>query len=219
MPSTLIDAIAAGYAPPIHPMTIRDVELLMEQGSLREGDPFELLDGMLVLKDRRDPGAPETQPMGHGPLHASTVTRIQRALDPWQPSPHWYLRIQLPVQVSESKAPEPDTALVEGTPDDYDDRHPSPADVLVIFEASGTSLQFDRSTKQRIYASAGIPRYVVVNLPERTVELYESPDADLGQYTRKTILRPGESLRLELPGTGPIEIAVSSLLPGVKPAE
>src|SRR5207249_7168379 len=129
---------------------------------LPEGAPVELIDGLLVWKDRRARGA---APVPHDPHHASTVSRVQRMgqrLD----SLDCHLRLQLPVTLSDTSEPEPDAAVVKGPPGVYEDHHPTPADVIAAIEVSDSSLRFDRSTKQRKYALAGIGQYWIVNLVE-----------------------------------------------------
>lgn len=214
MSATLVDAIRAGFAPPLAQFTIDEVNAMLDAGALRDAAPFELIDGMLVTKDRRDPGMPEERPMVHGPRHAATIRRIDRAFKPWQPNPHWCLTAQLPVEISRTQSPEPDSALLRGPIEDYDERHPTPADVLALIEAAGTSLRYDRTTKQRIYAESEVPLYLVINLEDKTIERHEDPAPAEGVYRRRTVLKPDDTLRLDLPGTGPIEIPVASLLPG-----
>ena len=67
---------------------------------------------------------------------------------------------------------------------------------------------------RRVYAECEVPLYLVINLEDRTIERYEAPAPAEGVYRRRTVLKPGDTLRLDLPGTGVIEIPVSSLLPG-----
>ena len=45
---------------------------------------------------------------------------------------------------------------VRGTEEDYADRHPGPADLPLVIEVADSSLGTDRSTKPRLYATAGV---------------------------------------------------------------
>ena len=76
------------------------------------------------------------------------------------------LRAQLPVVLSRFQEPEPDIAILRGSIDHYFERHPRPSDILAIIEVTDHSLAYDRTTKLRLYAAAGIPRYRIVNIPE-----------------------------------------------------
>ena len=83
-----------------------------------------------------------------------------------------HLRIQDPITIHPSHEPEPDAAIVRGRPRDYADHHPEPGDVVSLIEISESSLEHDRTTKLRIYAAAGIPQYIILNLVDRRVEVY-----------------------------------------------
>ena len=63
--------------------------------------------------------------------------------------------MQLPIAATKWSEPEPDVTVVRGTPDDYDDHHPSPEEVLLLVEISDTSLRRDRGKKAKSYARAG----------------------------------------------------------------
>ena len=57
---------------------------------------------------------------------------------------------------------------------DYTDRHPGAADLTCVIEVSDSSLRWCRTTKLRIYAGSGIARYIIINLPDRVVEVIRS---------------------------------------------
>src|SRR5438046_1132038 len=59
--------------------------------------------------------------------------------------------------------PEPDLAVIRGSFEDYGKRHPRSDDVGLVIEISDASLVTDRY-KASIYAAAGIPFYLIVNL-------------------------------------------------------
>ncbi len=83
-----------------------------------------------------------------------------------------HLRIEDPLRIGESE-PVPDIAIVEGTPSDYRKHHPTTA--LLVIEISDTTLEFDRTHKASLYASADIPEYWIVNLNEGVLEVYREP--------------------------------------------
>ncbi len=66
--------------------------------------------------------------------------------------------------------PEPDLAIVRGSPGDYFEHHPAGVDVALIVEVAYSSLDTDRD-KRLIYARAGIPVYWIVNLEDRCLEV------------------------------------------------
>jgi len=92
-----------------------------------------------------------------------------------------------------------------------DDRHPGPADLVLVIEVSDSSVGTDRATKQRLYATAGVTQYWLVNLPELQVEVYEQPDSTSGKYAQQTIFRPSQTLAWNLSPTQRLEINVTDL--------
>jgi Uma2 family endonuclease len=96
------------------------------------------------------------------------------------------------VQLREDSEPEPDLALLasEGPPG----QHPAPDDILLIIEVADTSLEHDRDTKLPLYAAAGIPEYWLVNLADRSVDVYREPDG--ATYARRTRHRADDSLQV-----------------------
>lgn len=204
MSSRLIEQVASGEAPPLVPLSVEQLHRMLEQGIIQDGDPIELVEGLLMRKDRAAAGESE---MTHGALHAQVLTRLlklDRALD----ALGCLLRVQLPVTLSALSEPEPDLAIVKGSLESFAERHPGPEDVLVLVEVADSSLGYDRGTKLRVYASAGIPVYVIVNIPERRIECYEEPVAGQGRYRRRTDYGPGETLRLPLVGDETLPMAV-----------
>jgi Uma2 family endonuclease len=109
------------------------------------------------------------------------------------------VRIQGPLRIADSTEPEPDIAVVPGTPRDYVGKdHPNNA--LLVVEVSDTSLVFDRTDKASLYASAGIADYWIVNLIDRQLEVFRLPTADASArfgwtYAERTILKSADQIK------------------------
>jgi Uma2 family endonuclease len=210
MSVSLIEQLAAGQTPDLVALTVEQFHRMVELGILPEGEPIELVEGVLLRKDRAT--APEGKGgLVHSPRHAAAIARLvrlERDLDP----AGCHLRIQLPLTLSPISEPEPDVAIVAGSPERFTDRHPGPADVRVVIEVSDSSLVYDRVTKQRVYASAGIPVYLIVNLVEDQVECCEEPVPAGGRYRRRTDLRSGETLTLTVAAGSARSVAVADIL-------
>jgi Uma2 family endonuclease len=203
------EQIVTGQAHGIVPLSVDQYHQMILNGILREGDSIELIDGMLVRKGRADKG-PDA--MSHGPRHAFSVKRLQRPFR--RVEEHGYhLHSQLPVTLGGTQEPEPDLALVRGRDEDYDRRHPGPADIVAFMEVSDSSLNLDRTTKQRLYASAAIPIYWIVNLVENQIEVYEDPQPSEGKYNRRTDYGRGQSVPLALVPGLDINVAVADVIP------
>ena len=117
--------------------------------------------------------------------------------------------VQAPLGFSDSE-PQPDIAVVRGTPRDFKD-HPSTA--LLVVEISDSTLRFDRGIKGSLYASAGIQDYWLLNPKDRQLELRRGPKKDRGQrfgyrYADLRVLKPKNTVRpLALPDCEPLRVA------------
>lgn len=192
-------------------LTVEQYHRMIESGILTSGEPYELLDGCVVRKDRSAAGG---DPMMVGHEHAWVISRLTK-LDPKLMRLGCYVRIQLPVSLPPYDEPEPDAAIILGTEDDYRGRHPGAGDVTCVIEAADSSLRRDRTTKLRIYANSGIARYVIINLPDRVIEVYTEPQAGKGRYGQSLTLAPGRGQRVEFPAARgkQLTVPVQSLLP------
>jgi hypothetical protein len=90
-------------------------------------------------------------------------------------SDEYSLSVQDPIAVAGWKgkhAPEIDVAVIAEKP--YE-KMPTAADSFAFIEVSDTTYQSDRGYKIPLYVAAGVPSWIV-NIPERWVEFYGSPD-------------------------------------------
>lgn len=71
--------------------------------------------------------------------------------------------------------PQPDLAVLRRRAVPYKEREAHAEDVLLLIEVAESSLTYDRSTKLRLYAEAGIPEYWVVDCVAETVEVHAAP--------------------------------------------
>ena len=189
-------------------ISVDQYHAMIKAGILPEGAPIELLDGLLVWKDRSDHGGGF---MTIGPNHAICLMKIED-LQPDIRRLGAHLRSQKPIQIPPSHEPEPDAMIVCGKPYDIIGRHPNPNEVSCVIEVSSSSLEHDRTGKLRVYAAAGIPQYIVVNLIDRRVEVFEGPSFEKSKYTTHKIIKPGKSVSF-LAGKKRLSVPVSNLLP------
>jgi Uma2 family endonuclease len=193
----------------IVPITIEQYQKMIAEQIVPEDSAVELLRGMLVRKNRSVIGE---DPMGHSPLHVMIVALLT-ALASKINSATAYLQIQLPIDCPPDSSPEPDAAIIRGNPRDYLNHIPNAStDVTCVIEASHSSLERDREDKLPIYAAAGIPQYIIINLQNRTLEVHTDPDSQSQEYRTKVTLAAGQTVSLTLP-SGSLAIQVSELLP------
>jgi hypothetical protein len=187
--------------------TIEMYDRMIEVGIIQSGEPYELIDGWIVHKDR--------SAVGEGLLTIGTkhnwaivtLTHLDQKLEKMGCS----MQTQGPIAIPPHNEPEPDGAILIGNEDTYLHCRPTPADCTYVIEVADNSLEWDRTTKQRIYADAGIAQYVIINLVDNKVEVHTEPKP--GQYGRVEILVPGDKLSLPTKGAKPLVINVRSLLP------
>jgi Uma2 family endonuclease len=188
--------------------TVDQYHQMIRDGVLEEGAPYELLDGQIIRKDRSKEGE---DPMTVGYDHAWVIKKLlklDQKLNPFG----CHMQIQLPITLPPHHEPEPDGAIIRGTEDDYHGRHPAPEDVLCAIEVADASLRRDRVTKQRIYADAGIPQYIIINLAERTIEVYTDPQIGHGRYGRSITLTPEQIVPFPTAADPQVNVNVRDLL-------
>jgi Uma2 family endonuclease len=186
---------------PIYRLTVAQYHAMARAGILEDGAPVELLEGWLVPK------------MTKYPPHSVVTTLVRQALEHLLPA-GWYVPSQEPFTATDSE-PEPDLMVVRGTPREYLRRHPGPTDVALVIEVADTSIRRDRGPKKRVYGSAGIGIYWIVNLKARQIEIYTAP--------KRSVKRPGfhdrhdygaeDMIPLVLDGSEVGRLSVRDLLP------
>ena len=189
--------------------TVDDVLTMIRQGILPEDSTVELLNGLVVLKDRSDLGE---DPLMHGPKHRMCI----RLLTAWASrieTPNRHAQIQLPIVCGGDEMPGPDFALLRGNDRDYAERLPTNADVFLVAEAADSSLERDQIDKLDIYARSGIAHYLILNLRNATIECFSDPDQLAGTYRVKKTVRRDESFYLPGGPDGDVEIRGLDILP------
>ncbi|HVX86081.1 MAG TPA: Uma2 family endonuclease [Phycisphaerae bacterium] len=198
---------SAGDPPPVR-LTVAQYHRMIEEQILEEDTAIELLDGRLVHKDRAAKGE---DPMTIGDQHV-LVVKLLAALDAQVTRFGCHIQTQQPIALPPFSEPEPDGALIIGTPRDYAGK-PGASDVLAVIEVADSSLQRDRTTKLRIYARAALPLYLIINLSERCIEQYTRPLPKAARYGHTDTLTPKQTLTLPLPKKKSLKLPVASLLP------
>jgi Uma2 family endonuclease len=146
--------------------TCEQFEFMGDVGLLGAEERVELIDGdVLEMSPQRTP-------------HATGVTLAYQALLRLFPDTP-LVRVQLPLRLYGTVQPEPDIAVVPGSARDYQHSHPETA--LMVWEISDTTIQFDRTVKAGLYASAGIPEYWITDLINNRIEIRRDPIVMTGE--------------------------------------
>ncbi|MCP3963920.1 MAG: Uma2 family endonuclease [bacterium] len=203
MNTLLLDEIQHSPAEVV-PLTVEQYHRMLETGILAEGEPIELLDGLLVPKDRGEG-------MTIKPRHRLVVSRLMQLAARFE-ARGCHLQLQSPITIEPSHEPEPDGLVVRGGIEDYLDRHPGRGDVTCLIEVAESSLERDRTTKQRIYATAGVAQYVILNLVDSRAEVYEEPVPAAGRYESVRVLGLDDVISIRIPGGEALDVPVAQLI-------
>ena len=157
----------------VHRVSVGEYHRMGELGMLDES--HELLRGYVVKK------------MPKSPLHVRILQKLLMLLIRSVPA-GMLVRPEQPLTIGGSE-PEPDLAVVRGEPDDWPDRHPVTAELVI--EVSITTLDADVE-KADIYAEAGVPEYWLVRPEQAEVDVYRAPAN--GRYAEKVTLRGADTL-------------------------
>jgi Uma2 family endonuclease len=180
------------------PITVAEYDRMIEDGTIGEDDPVELIEGVVVPK------------MPRNPPHRVSTRKTAKALERMVP-PGWYVQVQEAIVIEPENKPEPDVAVVPAELEYDATRDPLAAECCLVVEVADSSLEYDRTKKLALYAAAGIPVYWIVNLIDRVVEVYSTPVG--GAYAAPTVLGEGELVEVEVAGQVLGTIAVADLLP------
>lgn len=143
----------------IRPITADEYHRMGEAGVFDPEERIELLDGELIAMP----------PIGED--HAYAVRQLNRAFSRIF-AERATIDVQSPVRLDRLSEPEPDAMLLVFREDGYRRRRPTPPDVLLVVEASDTTLRYDRGRKLAAYARTGVAEVWIVNIPASCVERY-----------------------------------------------
>ncbi len=147
----------------------------------------------------------------HGAAVTLTMDALRLAF-----GPGFWVRNQMSLDLSPRSVPDPDLAVVPGSPRGVTATSTTPTSALLVVEVAETTLAYDRNHKGSLYAAGGIADYWIVNLVQRQLEVYRDPVADSTQlfgyrYNSRTILDPPDEVS---PLAAPqASITVADLLP------
>jgi Uma2 family endonuclease len=193
--------VMASYETRTRRFSRAEYERLIDLGVFQPGEAIELIGGELMVAEPQ------------GTAHYTAIMKTAKALEAAF-GPGWHVRTQGPIGLDDDSEPEPDVAVVPGSPDDYGRAHPSRPALTV--EVAESSLGADRQRKGSLYARAGLPDYWILNLVDRVLEVYREPAPDPAapfgwRYARREVLDASAQVTpLAAPGSS---IFVSRLLP------
>jgi Uma2 family endonuclease len=201
--TTLAPTNGKTYRPRRRGWTRQEYERATEIGLFGPEERLELIEGEVICK------MPMNSP------HATALRRCEKHLA-LAFAEGYDVRGQLPIALDAHNEPEPDVAVVIGSPDDYAHAHPTPMNAVLIVEISDTTLAYDRGRKAGLYARAGIADYWIVNLMERVLEVQRQPAPMRGRpvgHSYQSVVRLDETQNVNPLAAPHISITVAALLP------
>jgi Uma2 family endonuclease len=160
MPSHIATPVPPG--PPRNMLwTVDQFHYLGDLGMF-EGRRATLIDGVIVEEGPMNPPHRVARELSENVLRAAFGTG-------------WRVCNQMPLVLGQTTDPEPDLAVIAGSPRGATG-HPTTAALVV--EVSDTSLRYDTTVKMSLYAAGRIADYWVVDVTGRQVLVFRDPKPD-----------------------------------------
>lgn len=158
----IVDKNETAFVP--HQFTAEQYMGMVELGVIQPSDRVELINGVIL----------EMSPAGS--CHNQFLGQMNRLLAPLLDRMEVW--IQGTMSLGERDIVDPDIMLLPRRPGGYKHRLPEANDVLLLVEASDTSLRWDERVKLPLYAKAGISEYWIADLDRELITVYRKPRVD-----------------------------------------
>lgn len=168
-------------APTRRRITVAEFERMIAANVWPEDERLELIEGELIIMS----------PINA--RHAANVKRLAELLRD-RLGKRALIGVQDPIVLDDDSEPEPDISVVRRQPDYYANAHPAASDTFLVIEVSDTTLDYDRETKARLYARAGIPELWVRDVNGERLIVFRN--LENSEYTRIESLKAGATLAL-----------------------
>ncbi|ACB49703.1 unknown [Crocosphaera subtropica ATCC 51142] len=141
---------------------VNEYHKMAETGILTPEDRVELIKGEIIAMS----------PIGR--KHAATVNRLNQLL-----CQKFYNKVIVSVQNSirldNYSEPQPDIVLLKPRSDFYESKIPEPEDIYLLIEVADSTIKYDQDVKLPLYAESKISEVWIVNLNNKTLEVYRQP--------------------------------------------
>ncbi len=168
---------------------------MVEVGILDADDRTELLNGHIV------------EMTAQNAAHRAVIVEANKLFVIVLQETGYSVQVQSTLPLDDNNVPEPDLAIFRGSGNDLLEGEPD--EIPLIVEVADTSLETDRTTKLRCYATNDIPEYWIINLRSETVEVYREPAE--GEYRRRETMTRGERMKPLFDNA--LSLDISDLLP------
>jgi Uma2 family endonuclease len=175
--------------------TVNEYHKMIDSGLFVGNSNYELIEGEIIKK------------MTQGEYHISCINRLNRIFSR-RCGDEVIVSIQNAITISDISEPEPDVTLLRFQEDFYASGKATTKDVLLLIEVSDSTVSYDRTTKIRLYAEAGVQEVWLVNLPKQVLEVHSEPNN--GKYKLVKKLSKNEIISPKL--LPDINIKISEIL-------
>ena len=162
-------------------------------------EKFELVDGDVIST------------MGKNRPHVIALVLLQRWLV--QTFGFDFVNPESPVDVgardNRLNRPEADLIVLKRPSHEILHENPQPNELHLVVEIANTTLNFDLSTKARLYARAGIVEYWILDVPGRRMIVHREPQH--GRY--RSVIAYGETERIATLAASAAELRIGDVLP------
>ena len=167
----------------IRKITVSEYHKMAEIGIIQPDEKVELINGNIVKMSSK-----------FSLLHSSCRRRLTNILTNLYFDELVIVGVQDTFHFDNLSEPVADIILFKFVEDYYSNNYPKTTDVLLIVEISDSTLDYDKTTKLRLYASANIPEYWVINLVDNCIEVFQNPKDNF--YQKHLILTNDDVLNL-----------------------
>jgi len=187
-------------------ITIDVYERIAASGAFGDKSSVFLWKGQLVEK---------VSDMTKGRPHVIALDELDRLMGDLVRGQGYFVEQDQPIALGRESEPEPDLKCVRGAIRDYGERTPTAHNCPLVVEVSDSSLLDDTGEMLRAYASAVIPVYWVVNIPNHRIDVYSTPSGPTAvpSYAELRSYAPGEQVPVVLDGREVGLVTVSDVLP------
>ena len=153
---------------PRRAFTVHDIRRMVEAGIIAEDEPFELIDGDLVMMAAKG--------YAHELIKGALAVEIARALpDDMTMGP------EMTIQFADATLLEPDLAVfkrIARIRSDANFTYIAPGGLMLAIEVAASSLTYDKGLKARLYARHGVHEFWVIDANERVTWVHTGPTGE-----------------------------------------
>ena len=181
--------------------TARQFWKMIDLGLFQDDSHVQLIRGQVFCMTKHEP-------------HSFTVRRAAKLLATFLPE-GFYARKEETMRHDVRSVLEPDVAVVPGSEDVFQPEAPRTSEAVLILEICASSRTVDYRDKVRLYASAGVPVYWVVDVDRRRIDVFPQPEGSGREaaYARHDVYPEGSPAPVVIDGNEVGRIAAKDVLP------